>query len=381
MKTPEIDELIDRASRNSAEIVEIRRRIHMYPELAYNENRTSDLAAAFLEKIGFTVTRGIAGTGLYADFGSGENVVALRADMDAVAIAEICHENYRSTVANVMHACGHDAHVAIVLGAAKLLSETKLQGKVRIMMQPAEEAADENGHRGSYYMINSGALDGAKALLGLHVDATMPSGKVAIINQPSADFRHGFELLVSAEPGEILDLAELTSRLLSAFYEEKRKGRLQDIDIQILELRCHAEQRQLNINGSFLADSSIVGNVKEALTKVFAAVLAKRKLHLAFDSNESAMMDHANVISTLLQCASEVLGESNAAPVKRRTWTLDFASYAKHVPAAFLLVGAEIKGGRRTQHTASFDIDESSMPVAAAILAETTRRLLSNLSK
>lgn len=378
MKTPEIDDLLNKSTKIASQLIEIRRLIHANPELAFNEHSTSELAANFLKDIGYKISPAIAGTGFYADLGEGD-AVAIRADMDALAINENSHEKYRSRVPGVMHACGHDAHVAIVLGAAQLLADLKPKGKVRIIMQPAEEAADENGYRGSFHMIKAGALNDVKALLGLHVDATIASGRIGVINQPAADFRHGFEFLLASHSDQSIDFIELGSRMMADLGEEKRRGKFQENDLRLLEMRANNEQKQFSLSGSFVAEAAFLEGFKESLRQFFAGAVGKLDFSLDFESNEDMLVEHSKVISNMLDTTVAMLGQSNALPIKRRTWTVDFATYAAKVPAAFILVGAEIRGSRRTQHTASFDIDESSIPLASAVLAEAARRLLSEL--
>ena len=169
--------LLERATTFERELIELRRDLHRHPELSFRETRTSGEVARRLQALGLTVRTGIARTGVVAELHNGAGpLVALRADMDALPIDEDNDVPYRSTIEGIMHACGHDAHVAMLTGAARLLSEAGARGDlppgtVRFLFQPSEEASDRENKSGARRMIEEGALDGAGAVFGLHIGA------------------------------------------------------------------------------------------------------------------------------------------------------------------------------------------------------------------
>ncbi|MCA9938661.1 MAG: amidohydrolase, partial [Anaerolineales bacterium] len=175
--------MLEKAQRIAGELIRIRRDIHQHPELSFQEFRTAALVADTLREIGLQPRTGVGRTGVVAEIGSGDGpVIGIRADMDALPILEKTGRPYSSQNAGVMHACGHDAHTAILLGVAHLLKQSqaeemdKWRGTVRFLFQPSEEAFDEDGVSGATAMIADDALDGLDAVIALHVASDRPAG-------------------------------------------------------------------------------------------------------------------------------------------------------------------------------------------------------------
>src|SRR5687767_8575683 len=176
--------LFERASGFLPDLIALRRDLHRNPELSFREHRTAELVAQRISALGFRVKTGVGRTGIVAELGQGGPVVALRADMDALPIQEASDVDYRSTVSGVMHACGHDAHMAMLTGAARLLSEAKFRGTVRLLFQPSEEASDSENKSGAVRMIEDGAMKDVAGVFGIHIGAHLPSGRAFIRSGP-----------------------------------------------------------------------------------------------------------------------------------------------------------------------------------------------------
>ena len=194
--------MLDRAKELQQEIVELRRFLHRHPELSFEEKETAKLAAEKLKDLGLSITEGVAKTGVIADLGTGNKVVAVRADMDALPILESNKHGFASSNPGVMHACGHDAHVSCGIATAKLLAQSGgLAGRIRMIMQPAEEDTDSEGKSGAFRMVEEGAMDGVAAVIGLHMDASLPAGKVGIMSGPVMAACDGFRLIIQGKGG------------------------------------------------------------------------------------------------------------------------------------------------------------------------------------
>ncbi len=172
--------MLKQAHGISEEIIEWRRDFHMHPEVGFEVHRTAKIVADELEKMGYRVQRGVGKTGVVADIGEGGKMVAIRADMDALPLQELNDVEYKSLIDGKMHACGHDSHTAMALGAAQILAKEKFTGRIRFLFQPSEETADEEGLSGAQRMEREGAVIGVDYVIAQHVDPMLPLGTIAV---------------------------------------------------------------------------------------------------------------------------------------------------------------------------------------------------------
>jgi amidohydrolase len=174
--------MLEKAKALQETLIRLRRTIHMHPELGFEEFQTGALVAQTLADLGVEHQTGVGDTGIVARLGNGEGpVIGIRADMDALPILEANEVEYKSQVPGKMHACGHDAHTTMLMGAAMLLKDIPFDGEIRLLFQPAEEQRLEyNGVSGAPRMIRDGAIEGLDAVIALHVDGTLDRGKISI---------------------------------------------------------------------------------------------------------------------------------------------------------------------------------------------------------
>ena len=174
-------DFLEKATEIEDQIIAWRRDIHANPELGFEETRTANVVAQTLREMGVEVEVGVGRTGVVARLGNGQGPkIGIRADMDALPIQEEVDLAFKSTVPGKMHACGHDAHTAMLLGAARILHDMDIDGEVRLLFQPSEEKWDADGVSGATAMISDNALEELDKVIALHVDSTMPVGEIAI---------------------------------------------------------------------------------------------------------------------------------------------------------------------------------------------------------
>lgn len=195
---------LDEAKGVEDDMIEVRRRVHQTPELAYHEFKTAKLVARRLRSLGIDVREGVGGTGVVGMLKGAKRgkVVALRADMDALPVKEASDVEFKSKIDGVMHACGHDTHVAMLLGAAAILAKNKerLHGTVKFFFQPAEE---QGGRGGAKPMIEDGAMVNPKVdyVFGLHISNRVPSGAFGIRSGAAMAAPDSFTLRIVGKGG------------------------------------------------------------------------------------------------------------------------------------------------------------------------------------
>ncbi|MEX1183378.1 MAG: amidohydrolase [Gemmatimonadota bacterium] len=368
------------------DLVAIRQDLHRHPELAFREQRTARIAADAVAALGFRVRRDVGRTGVVAEIGEGLPVVALRADMDALPIQESSDVAYRSTVDGVMHACGHDAHVAMLIGAARLLAEARaagrLTGTVRLLFQPSEEASDEEGKSGATRMIEDGAMEGVAAVFGTHIGAHLPAGRVYVSAGPIMAGSDLFTATVrgrsahAGRPQEGVDAIVLAAHAILACQLGVAR-RVAPDDAGVLSIGT--------IHGGFaenvLAESVAVRGtiryfretarqaLRDALQRGFgvAETLGGRfdiDLHEGYPPvvNDLAMSRLA------ADAVGVALGADAVVPFEPMMYAEDFALLAREAPGCFMWLGAALQPAREHHHPA-FDIDERTLPAGAAALA------------
>ena len=380
------------AQQLADQIVAWRRDIHMHPELGFQEHRTARLVADTLAEFGIEAQTGVGKTGVVGYLGEGSPVIGIRADMDALPIDEENDVPYRSQTPGVMHACGHDAHTAILLGVAKMLSEMpdRPPGQVRFLFQPSEENSDEDDKSGATRMIEDGALEGVDAVIALHVASDLPAGVITVEDGYSTANEDSFQIVLTgtgghgAMPHQAIDPTFILAQVLNAL-QGIRSRRVDPTKAAALSIgEIHAGKAsnvipsQVYVSGTMRSfDDGTRQQLRDELarTLMIARVLGgdfTLRIRPGYPSN------YNDPSTAALMRASTVamIGEDGVMVPEKMMGAEDFAFMTRKAPGAMFMLGAAVGDFSRAHHTPVFNIDESTLPLGAAILADVTCQLL-----
>ena len=359
------------------QIIAWRRDFHMHPELGYEEERTSKIVEEHLREWGYTIKR--VGTGIIADIGNGEKKIALRADMDALPVQEENDVPYKSRTPGKMHACGHDAHTAMLLGAAKIIAEHKeeLPNKVRLIFQPAEE-----GGNGALKMIEGEGLEGVDAIFGLHVWMELPSGIVGVREGPVMAGVGRFDVEIEgkgghgASPHETIDPVPIAAQAILAFQTIISRN-LNPLESGVVSVGAIKGGEAFNVipervymNGTYRfftqeTKKLIEKRIEEVLKGIVLANNASYKLKI-----EEVAPPTINdpQMASLAKRVAQKLG-LKVDDVPKSMGSEDFAFYLQKVPGAFIALGIknEEKGITHPHHHPKFNVDEEVLPLGTAL--------------
>lgn len=378
------------------QLVDWRRDVHRYPELGFEEVRTADLVAEYLQHLGCRVYTGVAKTGvigLIQGLHPGPTVM-LRFDMDALPIQEENKVVYASETPGVMHACGHDAHVSIGLGTATLLQRHRqdLAGTVKLVFQPGEE-----GMKGAQVMVQEGAVEDygprPDVAYGIHVWNQSPLGQVVVTSGPMLAAADRWSLKVKgrgghgALPHQTADPVVAAGQIVTA---------LQSIVSRNVDPQRTAVVTVGTINGGTAfniipAEVTLTGTVRTFEPQVREQVLRRLQtlcqavaegMDVETEWNleplTPAVINDAAATAVIRQVAQDFVGEENVIGDFRTMGSEDMAYFLQQVPGSYVFVGsANSEAGLDfPHHNPRFDIDEDVLPLAVGILAETTIRFM-----
>lgn len=388
--------MLDKAKALNDEIVRLRRLIHANPELSFQEFQTAALVADTLSEIGgYTVRTQVGKTGVVAELGESGPVIAIRADMDALPIVEANDVSYASRTPGVMHACGHDAHTAILLGVAHLLrqsyAEERWDGRVRLLFQPAEEAFDENDISGATAMITDQALEGVDAVIALHVSSDKPSGHFMFQDGPSLAAVDSFDAWIygdgahGAYPHTGSDPLYMLAPILTAIYAipSRRINPLYPSVVSVGQVSGGATTNvipnEVLLKGTMRSMST---EVREQLWRELENALRMSELmggryKLNITKGYPPMVNDQEANNWMRQVTTDLLSHDAVVESQFGMGAEDFAYMTQKAKGAMFMLGAAMpEGPARHHHTAIFDIDENILVPGAAVLAETARRFV-----
>jgi amidohydrolase len=379
-----------RAEQLRDDLVRIRRQIHANPEYGFQEHETATLIATTLRQIGARVIEGVARTGVIGELGEGEPVVAIRADMDALPIMEATALSFASQVPNMMHACGHDAHVACALGAAMLLSQQSPAGTIRFLFQPSEEQKDEQGKSGAMRLLEEGALDGVESIIALHTRA-LPVGSIGVTAGPAMAANDTIKITIrgraahGAHPEEGLDAIAVATQVLTAIHQivSRRLPATSPAVISITTIHGGIKENiiaeRVELGGTIRSTGGEAR--KHLLLELERALEVGRTLgavcELEVWEGYPATINDPQVTAVIREVGEAVLGPSRVIEMPFDTWAEDFGYLTARVPGAMFWLGVTTEGASHpVWHSPSFDLNEDALSIGAAVLAASATRLL-----
>ena len=370
-------------------LVEIRRDFHRHPELGFQEKRTSRKIAEILTRLGLEVRTGVGGTGVVGLLRGKHpgKTVALRADIDALPMTEQNDVAYRSQNPGVMHACGHDAHAAIMLGAARIISESGFartgRGNVKFFFQPAEELLG-----GARAMIADGAMENPSVdiVLATHVTPALPTGTLGFFEGITHSSSDRIEIFLTGRGGHaasphlcvdpILAGAHLLTQLHSVVSRSVDPQGMAVLSIGVFEggTAHNIIPDQTVIKGTVRAlDENIRRTVKKRIHQIVRGIKQSADLKEArLDYHELCppCPQDPRIRGFMKAAAEKMLGSKNVRDLKPSNGSEDFAFFAQRAPSCMFRLGAGGgKSGNRVFHSATFDIDESALKIGAAFIS------------
>ena len=367
-------------------IIKIRRDIHKHPELSFQEFRTAKLVSDSLKKFGLEVDENIGKTGVVGILKGARpgKTIAFRADMDALPIQETSDLSYKSVNDGVMHACGHDAHTAILLVAAEILSKNieQISGKIKFIFQPAEE-----GFGGAKFMIDDGALEGVEEIYGLHVWNYQESGTIGLKSGPVMAAADKFEIIINgigghgAAPQGTVDCVVVSSYLIQSLQTIVSRN-TNPIDSTAITIG------QINggYNFNIIADKVILKGTARSYTEENRLMIKKRlqeiingtesmfnaKIELIYEDGYPPVINNIATTKKLSRIANKIVGNKLISPYLSMGGE-DFSYFAQKVPGCFFFLGTMPDGKDKMStphHCSHFDIDEDSMVIGTSVFVE-----------
>jgi len=367
----------------------IRRHLHAHPELSFEEHKTSEYLAARLKECDIPHKTGVAKTGVVALLEGRSpqgRTVALRADMDALPITELNDVPYKSTANGKMHACGHDVHMASLLGTAMILKELRsaFTGRVKLIFQPSEERYPG----GARLMIEEGVLDDPRpdVILGQHVYPDLNTGTIGLRPGPYMASTDELYFTVKgkgghgATPDKVIDPVVIASHIVVALQTIVSRQAKPSIPSLISFGRVIADGRtnvipdEVKMEGIMRTfDEGWRAEMKERIVRMAGMIAGSMggNCEVRIDPGYPILINDEKVSEEVARHASEYLGKERVARLEMRTTAEDFAYYLQRVPGCFYRLGVRNTDKAITSnlHSATFDVDESSLETGMGLMA------------
>lgn len=362
----------------------IRRELHKNPELSFKEHFTSTYIQDKLQELGVSYTNGIAGTGVMATLGkahNGSGHVALRADMDGLPIQDEKTVEYHSRIPDVMHACGHDGHVAMLLGAVYILKECNVPGKVTFIFQPAEEHGN-----GAQKIIAEGAFDSdIQAIFAGHIDTHFPTGIITVDEGVICSFADPFTIRILGHSGHAARPHEARDALVAGAYLVTALQTLvsRELDPGKAGVVTIGKFQSGQAHNIIAGEARLYGTVRSAAQEVrktllgglerivnAVAQLYDVEISLTFQDSLPAVINSKKATAVARQAAEKVVGKKSvASQIQPSLGGEDFSFYQNIVEGCLVRFGADMKQPDSPAHSSTFDFDEEVLSVGSKWLA------------
>jgi amidohydrolase len=406
--TASTDKVNQVASSIEQDVIHWRRHFHQFPELSNREYQTAAYISDYLKSLGLEVQSGVAHTGVVAILDSGRPgpVVALRADIDALPVTEQTKlpfaskvtTQYNGSEVGVMHACGHDAHIAMLMGAARVLTELKEQvnGKVKFIFQPAEEGAPAGEEGGAELMVKQGVLKNpdVDVIFGLHISSSLSVGHIAYREGGVMAAVDPFKIIIKgkqshgAYPWKSVDPVVTSAQLIMALQTiVSRELKLTDEAAVVTVGAIHGGNRSNIIPSEVELIGTIRSLNEEMRTAILEAVRRKAKgiadsmnaeieVMLPYGASYPVTYNPANLMNKMLPTLKATVGDNRVHYVKAVTGAEDFSFFQQKVPGLYLRVGGKPLDLPVAQapdhHTPLFAIDDSGLTTGVELLTNLT---------
>ncbi len=402
------DQVTAAADKVESKVIGWRRDIHEHPELGNSEIRTAALIAKHLKALGIDVKTGVAHTGVVGILVGGKPgpVVALRADMDglpviertAVPFASKVKVQYNGKESGVMHACGHDTHVAILMGVAEVLAGMKkdLKGTVKFIFQPAEEGVPHGEEGGAQMMVKEGVMENPKVdvIFGLHINSQTEVGKIAY--RPGGIFASVNDMKIiikgrsahGAYPWSAIDPIVTAAQIINNLQTIVSRNLNITENAGIVTIgainggnRSNIIPEQVEMLGTIRAltnsdEQLLIERVKQVVTKTAESNGATAEILLPYESHFPVTFNDAALTDKMLPSLKQTAGAENVLLTPARTGAEDFSFYQQKVPGIYFVLGGMPKGAdpikAPSHHTPDFYIDESGLKLGVKALANLT---------
>jgi amidohydrolase len=374
-------------------IRDIRRKVHQFPELAFKEEKTAELIEKKLKKLGIKYQSGIAETGVVGKLMVDENAptVAIRADMDALPVTENTGLPYSSKNPGIMHACGHDGHIAIVLGVAALLKKNPPEGNVVFIFQPAEE---ELG--GAKPMIEQGVLDDVDVIFGGHIERHYQVGEIGIKAGIHTSHVDAFVIKIIGKGGHaarphlaidavliasqlVVNLQSIISRQIDPIHPSViTVGYLKSGTIDNVIAEKATLKGTIRTTNEFIR-AEIIEKIKKLASSM--AILYGAEINVEMKPGYPPIVNEERVTKFAVQVAEKLLGKDNTIAIPYPSLGgEDFSYYLQQIPGCFVRYGAAKEGHETaSSHSPNFDFDEETLKIGTAYMSELIRFTIKKL--